>query len=62
MKRQFCKELNFTLIEIPHWWDGTKESIIATIYDCRPDLVKDRGTGRAVISHMSLKECDGELK
>lgn len=27
------------LIEVPHWWDGTKESLAATIRSVRSDLI-----------------------
>ncbi len=30
-KRLACKKLNITLIEIPYWWDYSKDSLVATI-------------------------------
>ena len=31
---------NITLIEIPYWWDFTKESLQATIHQHRPDIAE----------------------
>ncbi len=31
-----------TLIEVPYWWDRKYESLEATIYKQRPELLKDR--------------------
>jgi hypothetical protein len=44
-KERVAKELGITLIEIPHWWDRKKSSIVATVHKFRPDLVKDPGKG-----------------
>lgn len=40
-KRNLCKLSNITLIAIPYWWDSTKESLYATVYKYRADLVSD---------------------
>jgi hypothetical protein len=40
LKREQCNKVGITLIEIPFWWDGSKESIISTIHEVRPDLVR----------------------
>jgi hypothetical protein len=37
-KRAACGE-KITLIEVPYWWDNTKESVAATIHAKRPDLL-----------------------
>jgi hypothetical protein len=37
-----------TLIEIPYWWDFKKESLIATIHQVRPDLIPQKGIGKAI--------------
>lgn len=37
-KRQMCKQLGITLIEIPYWWDMSTNQIIATINRHRPDI------------------------
>jgi hypothetical protein len=47
-KRILCQENGITLIEIPYWWDGTKESIQATIHKQRPDLVNTAGNGQPI--------------
>jgi len=40
-KRIACESKGITLLEIPYWWDFTKESLLATIKQKRPDLVKE---------------------
>lgn len=37
----FNLKAGITLIEIPYWWDFTKESLAATIHRIRPELVPD---------------------
>jgi hypothetical protein len=34
-----CKTTGITLVHIPYWWDGSKEQLIATIAEIRPDLI-----------------------
>ncbi len=38
-KRAACEEHGITLIEIPYWWDRRRESLLATVYQHRPDLI-----------------------
>jgi len=38
MKRKYFEKHNITLIEIPYWWNGEKDSLIATIHKHRPDI------------------------
>lgn len=38
-KKEACAKLGITLIEIPYWWDCTKDSLLATIHKFRPDLI-----------------------
>jgi hypothetical protein len=38
-KKLAMLEKNYTLIEIPCWWDGTSESLVSTIKKIRPDLL-----------------------
>eukprot|EP01125_Pyxidicula_operculata_P010418 TRINITY_DN3427_c0_g1_i2.p1 TRINITY_DN3427_c0_g1~~TRINITY_DN3427_c0_g1_i2.p1 ORF type:complete len:219 (+),score=22.17 TRINITY_DN3427_c0_g1_i2:212-868(+) len=40
-KRDVCILENITLIEVPFWWDGTKESLGALIIHKRDDLLVD---------------------
>jgi len=37
-KRNACKTLGITLIEVPYWWDGSKSSLISTIRSSREDM------------------------
>jgi len=37
-KQDVCKEAGVTLIEIPYWWNFSRDSLAATIYTVRPDL------------------------
>eukprot|EP01114_Cavostelium_apophysatum_P024274 TRINITY_DN9449_c0_g1_i1.p1 TRINITY_DN9449_c0_g1~~TRINITY_DN9449_c0_g1_i1.p1 ORF type:complete len:327 (-),score=52.59 TRINITY_DN9449_c0_g1_i1:1077-2057(-) len=39
-KRAMCERNGITLIEVPYWWDGTKEEIQATIHLHRSDLLE----------------------
>ncbi len=39
-KRQKCKDLGITLIEVPFWWNHLKiDQLVATIRKQRPDLL-----------------------
>jgi hypothetical protein len=40
-KRKLSKQIGITLIEVPHWWDREKSSLIATIHKHCPHLIKD---------------------
>jgi hypothetical protein len=42
-KKNACKNLGITLIEVPFWWDRQKETLAATIHQHRPDLIPDPG-------------------
>jgi hypothetical protein len=35
-----CQQHGITLIAIPFWWNGTTESLVATIQSKRPDICK----------------------
>src|SRR5688500_2405117 len=35
------RENNITLLEIPYWWDTTKNSVLATLHRYRPDIVPE---------------------
>jgi hypothetical protein len=35
-KREACHEKGITLVEVPYWWDDSKESLLATIQQLRP--------------------------
>eukprot|EP01114_Cavostelium_apophysatum_P023608 TRINITY_DN8947_c0_g1_i1.p1 TRINITY_DN8947_c0_g1~~TRINITY_DN8947_c0_g1_i1.p1 ORF type:complete len:304 (-),score=68.83 TRINITY_DN8947_c0_g1_i1:66-977(-) len=39
-KRDGCKKIGVTLIEVPFWWNQRKESLVSTIRKRRPDLEK----------------------
>jgi len=38
-KKSLCKQIGITLINIPYWWDFSKDSLINTISNQRPDLL-----------------------
>jgi hypothetical protein len=40
-KREACKRLGITLIEVPYWWDKSKKQLELAIWNIRPDLVKE---------------------
>jgi len=42
-KRIACDTAGITLIEVPYWWDLSKDSLLATIHKSRPDLAPDLG-------------------
>jgi hypothetical protein len=37
-KKEACLREGITLIHVPHWWDRTEASIVATIKTHCPDL------------------------
>jgi len=37
-KSRVCKSLGITLVEVPYWWRHDKESIMAILQKCRPDI------------------------
>jgi hypothetical protein len=41
-KREQCKQLGITLIEVPYWWKLSKEQIEDAIGNVRPDLLPKR--------------------
>lgn len=54
-KREECKNRNISLIEIPFWWDGKPESLIATIHRIRPDVIPQPGLGTPISSEVPQK-------
>jgi hypothetical protein len=41
-------KLGITLIEVPYWWDRTYESLAATVYNNRPDLLPEKPMGKPI--------------
>ncbi len=41
-KKESCKKLGITFIEVPFWWDKKQKSLEATIYEQRPDLINEK--------------------
>ena len=37
-KKKICEAQEITLIEVPHWWDFEKSSLIATVHQRAPHL------------------------
>jgi hypothetical protein len=49
-KRDICKRLGITLIEVPFWWNKSKEQMEAAIWRVRPDAVPEPSTFKSWIS------------
>ena len=47
-KEMKCKEAGITLIHIPYWWNKEKSSLVATIRQYRPDLLKQELSGTPI--------------
>jgi hypothetical protein len=47
-KRSLCDQYGITLIEVPYWWNGKQDSLLATIYNHRPDVVTDPGNAQPI--------------
>lgn len=56
-RKNACKEVGITLIPIPYWWDGRKDSLLATISKIRPDLTQ----GMEIKSFPIAEEMEGKL-
>jgi len=39
-KKYACKAANVTLIDVPYWWNMSKQSLATTIRSYRPDLLQ----------------------
>jgi len=40
-KKKCCQQMGFTLLEIPYWWNQTKDSLATVIHSIRPDLLRE---------------------
>lgn len=51
-----------TLIEIPYWWDRTRQSLGATVHKFRPDLLSQYKNFNPIPEHQTsdLKNLDEE--
>jgi hypothetical protein len=47
-KKLKCKAQGISLIEIPYWWDGLAESLVATIQRYRPDIKLAQVPGKPI--------------
>eukprot|EP01114_Cavostelium_apophysatum_P018560 TRINITY_DN5768_c0_g1_i1.p1 TRINITY_DN5768_c0_g1~~TRINITY_DN5768_c0_g1_i1.p1 ORF type:complete len:326 (+),score=71.27 TRINITY_DN5768_c0_g1_i1:53-1030(+) len=47
-KKEACKANGVVLIEVPHWWDRTTESLVATVHQEAPNLVPHPGKGKPI--------------
>ena len=45
--------IGITLIEVPYWWDKKADSLAATIYRARPDVLKAKPQGKPIPSSPS---------
>jgi hypothetical protein len=51
-KRKICRSLGISLIEVPYWWNGSKDQLAATIQKYRPDLLTNFATSAQPIPTM----------
>ena len=58
-KKEACNENGITLIEIPYWWDRTKDSLMATVKKHRPDLIQDKVCSKPIPDRppFSFQDC-----
>ena len=47
-QNEACREKGITLIEVPYWWDKQIDSLAATVYNTRPDLMKTKPQGKPI--------------
>eukprot|EP01114_Cavostelium_apophysatum_P020910 TRINITY_DN7146_c0_g1_i1.p1 TRINITY_DN7146_c0_g1~~TRINITY_DN7146_c0_g1_i1.p1 ORF type:complete len:487 (-),score=70.02 TRINITY_DN7146_c0_g1_i1:20-1480(-) len=47
-KRSACARAGITLVEVPYWWKGDRESLLATIHRERPDVLHHVDTSKFV--------------
>lgn len=47
-KKKACQKYGITLVEVPFWWDGTKESLLATVFRFRADIVDPSQIGTPI--------------
>lgn len=47
-KRKACELNGITLIQVPFWWDGSKDSLLATIFRHRAELVNTSEIGSPI--------------
>lgn len=40
VKRTRCKELGISLVEVPYWWDGNRDSLCGIIHTQHPQLLQ----------------------
>jgi hypothetical protein len=65
-----CTKEGITLIEVPYWWDGNQSSLLATLYQVRPELVpsgEDIGDPIPLeppkkLAYMKAYPCNNSLK
>lgn len=51
-KKRLAEEQGIRLIEIPHWWDGQKESLAATIHRAFPELLESHCNDTDLLSRL----------
>lgn len=47
-KRRACLERGITLVEVPFWWDKTKESLQNSIHQANKELIASTGDGSPI--------------
>eukprot|EP01124_Arcella_intermedia_P022228 TRINITY_DN3269_c0_g1_i6.p1 TRINITY_DN3269_c0_g1~~TRINITY_DN3269_c0_g1_i6.p1 ORF type:complete len:532 (-),score=121.07 TRINITY_DN3269_c0_g1_i6:292-1683(-) len=61
-KKQACREMGITLITVPYWWDGSKESLNATLYHIRPDVFQPTAFPAIPVTPLPLPKSQFLLK
>jgi hypothetical protein len=54
-KRSFCSKLGVTLIEVPFWWDKSKEQLESAIARVRPDIIQHVVKGKPFATSQEIK-------
>ena len=55
-KKEASEDIGLSLIEIPYWWNGDKNSLISTIYKNRPDIFENTGNLTKIINEEKIPE------
>lgn len=61
-KKEMCLHKGITLIEVPFWWNGSKESLIRMIQKQAPQFVFEKSVfERKALTYTVFSETETEL-